>query len=474
MRLLIASALAGALARALIVALLMIAIITGVAYWCVTSARAPIIRHTAEAVHSGALLRQAWLPLWHGDPIDVYGLNDCLILSMLELAPRDGAFPSALSPLIPVPTDVGTTVSSVPATAQCHDLTRVVASAGDSVDANAVTYYHRYIHGYRALLGLALAMMPFATASALMLAVLSALLLALGIGAIRQWTTVPRRATGYMAIAASLLLCGGLPVFGWSFSYAPADIVLVLFLLYSQHAPLTEQRETTLILVLSLLGAATASLDFLTGALPASFCAFLLALSFDAPTVALAQRRLLLGTLAFVGGAIGIFALKLTAAAVIWGPSVFTNFTDQLGAHMGSETILAPNEAAQLAPYGLTAERFTHSRLLRTLYAGVKILYYTPIVTWGSRAVGIFLFAGGLVLGSVALLFPRQGALGLSPMRRPMLALAFCVIPGWYLLFPGHTIQHALFMVRVLVWPLVAGGLLFASRLPGAALQRHT
>jgi hypothetical protein len=136
---------------------------------------------------------------------------------------------------------------------------------------------------------------------------------------------------------------------------------------------------------------------------------------------------------------------------------------------MGSATVFSPLEAEKMAPYGITAERVAQSRLLATFYAGAKILSFTQVVTWGSRIIGVAVFAGSLMLGMVGLLAPRRVfGLRLTP-RPPLLALAFCVVPAWYGLFPNHTIQHAPFMVRILVWPLIAGLLLFASRLPRVA-----
>ncbi|MEE3622979.1 hypothetical protein UCD39_03125 [Nitrospirillum sp. BR 11752] len=121
-------------------------------------------------------------------------------------------------------------------------------------------------------------------------------------------------------------------------------------------------------------------------------------------------------------------------------------------------TFSAP-EQAMLAPYGITSEMLAHSRVLAAAYAFAKVAYMMPIMAWGARGVGI------LVLGisvMVAAISPAISGRRLNREHRTqwLLLLGACLaVPVWYVVFAEHTIKHAFFMVRIIVWTMAAGGI---------------
>jgi hypothetical protein len=145
----------------------------------------------------------------------------------------------------------------------------------------------------------------------------------------------------------------------------------------------------------------------------------------------------------------------MIAVALLWGPHELLDFGNALGARVGSaEWDLAPDKAVQLERWGITVDTIRSSRILSTLYALAKILFFTSGTGWGSHALGIALtLAIPLVLAGKRMLQLRSLA-PLEQTRSILLLLGSAVVPIWYCMFVQHTIIHANFMFRPMVWPL--------------------
>jgi hypothetical protein len=96
--------------------------------------------------------------------------------------------------------------------------------------------------------------------------------------------------------------------------------------------------------------------------------------------------------------------------------------------------------------------------MLASAYALVKIAYFGWILAYGSHAVGAVVVIGGPLLavarGGCRLFRERSVMTGEDCSREWIFLAATAIAPAWYLAFPNHTIEHAFFMVRLMVWPL--------------------
>ncbi|CAN7675672.1 hypothetical protein LJR009_006218 [Bosea sp. LjRoot9] len=412
----------------------------------------------AEAVASGALTRGVALPLARASRVSIHNFNDCLILSMLVLPQEDDIFRRALSPRVPsldAPWS-GEAPSGYPPYVQCRDLALAIEPAADV----PVGYYHRYLHGDWVLAKLLLAVLPFAYATNLLLILLVAGLVGLALLALRNAVRRPGTAgrdCAYAVLALTLLLFYALPVFGWSFSFAPADLVLVGFLLFFYLRPPSALSELEFATAAALFGALTAMFEFLTGGSPSGLILiFAVVLFDDAVDPRAIWRRLCIGTVSFTAAIVLCFAFKMAAVAVIWGLPELTLFGQQIGAHMSSAGWeVAPENAARLARLGIDPDAIRSSFLFSYLYALSKVFYFSQFLAFGSVELGLLLVAlAPLLLGLRQGLLLRRCSEAVERMRAGLLLVACAIMPAWYLAFVHHTIVHAHFMFRPMVWPL--------------------
>lgn len=420
-----------------------------------------------KAVQTGVLGQTIVLPLAHGEPSSVYNFNDCLILSMLVLPPQDKLLTSALSPLVPAvsaPWDEDA-IPGYPHYVQCRDLASVL-NAAPGQEPRAV-YYHRYLHGDWVLAGLLLALLPFGLATNLLGFVLIGTLVALVAMASRnvfrgEGANASTRDRAYAVLGLTLLLFYDLPVYCRSLSFAPADIVIAGFLLYSylyRPSLLSNQAFAT---AASLFGALTLFFEFLTGGIPSGIMAIMAVVAFDDwPDRATMVRRLLVGIGSFTGAIALCFLVKMGVVTAIWGSQELSIFVTALSAHAGSSAwSIAPENLVKLRHFGVDVNTIRSSRLLSYLYALSKIMFFARGLTFGSIGLSLALI-GAL---PIALATRRIVCLAteVDEVRRTrdLLLLGACaVMPVWYFVMVQHTIIHAFFMFRPMVWPL---GLLLA------------
>jgi hypothetical protein len=450
-------------ALALALRILLVVIATLLTFYAASLASALVDQphyrgRVAEAVASGALARDVALPFARSRPVSIHNFNDCLILSMLVLPQEDSLFRRALSPRVPsldAPWS-GEALPGYPPYVQCRDLALAMEPAADV----PMGYYHRYLHGDWVLAKLLLAVLPFADATNLLLVLLVAGLVALALLALRNTMRRPGTAgrdRAYAALALTLLLFYALPVFGWSLSFAPADIVMVGFLLFFYLRPPSALSEPGFATAAALFGALTAMFEFLTGGSPSGLILIFAVVIFDdAADLRVMWRRLCVGAVSFTAAIILCFVFKMAVVAAIWGLPELDLFSRQIGAHMSSGGWeVAPENAARLARFGIGPDAIRSSFLFSYLYALSKVFYFSQFLAFGSVELGFLLAV------VVPVLLALHQAVLLWRCREPVerlrtgLLLAACAImPAWYLAFVHHTIVHAHFMFRPMVWPL--------------------
>lgn len=411
----------------------------------------------ADAVQSGELDRRITLPLAPDEPVAVHNFNDCLILSMLLLSGEDSAVRRAISPRVPTAGTSwdGKAPTGYPPYVQCRDL-KVVMDASTAPESS---YYHRYLHGDWALVRLTLSWLSLAAATNLLMGAQCVVLVLLIVLAVRnvvrrQGDTGRDRA--YAAIVSVLLLFNALPIFGWSFSFGPSDLVLSGFLLFFYLNPPSTLSERGFACACALFGTLTAMFEFFTGAAPGGAMALIAVVVFDGGDRRMLWRKARVGILCFGMAGVLSFALKMAVVAAIWGTGELGIFSRQLGAHMSSGGWdVAPENAARLARFGATPEVIRSNTLFSYVYALAKIVYFSRMHAYGSSMLAILLvLLLPLLLILRTLIHFRRSADPAQRLRASLLLTACAVMPAWYLAFLHHTIVHAHFMFRPMIWPL--------------------
>jgi len=372
--------------------------------------------------------------------IGVHQFNDCLILGM-ALDQRGSKRQLAVSPLLATFPETGLRVEP------CRSLRKL--ASGEAPQATEL-YYHRYLHGQTVLVRyllprLGLRWLRLVFAGALSLAIM-------GVVALSMY----RLARGenlwshllLLSLGLSLARWFGLETFSQSLGHAPADLVIAVFALSICAMARRGVTLKQLVLVSALFGFATVLMELLTGGLPLGLALVIGASPFllrDPSDARAIVHATLLAAAAF-GGAAGVtLLLKLGVAAAVFGTEVLSDFA----LHLAHRTSGAADVGA------LT--------WLQRLTAGLSAL------SGGMR----FLSAAALIVSVCG------GVWGLLTIRRCLpdrLLWTKCLILGfsnlvlllWLIVFWQHTIEHAWFMDRMLVWTIASGAALFAFGLVAA------
>jgi hypothetical protein len=408
---------------------------------------------TLEAIENGTFAASALTPFGGRRRVYRYHYNDCLIVSMLVLEPLDRGVRSAISPRTPAAGPRQAAPAALPPDKMCHSLLRALADP-----EIPRSYYHRYIHGNWVVAGLLLARLPFGASSWLLfgtlvgLSLLTAFLagrsLAAGGAAARE------RDSAWLAMSLAFLLFGGVSRFGWSFSFAPSDIVLSGFLLYAWRVPLAQAGRMRIVRAAALFGALTAAFELLTGAAPAGVALLIAAIAFNRGLEpAGAARRTLLAVGSFAAGFAFAFALKFAIVAALWGLPAASEAWTQLGWRVSVARSIGSSTAELVASLGISAEWAESTRLGNVFAGALRLLYYSGDFLFGSRLLGVVVIGGGpatLVLGSA--LVALRGRCRETRLRAGLLLAAALVTLSWYFIFASHTIGHSEFMMRPLSW----------------------
>ena len=450
---------AGLYLRAFIAAGIAIAVFFALS-WAATFVDQQGIAEKLKAANARGAFTQTWAG-WSGRAIPRFHGNDCLMLGAL-VQDYPGRLAETLSARIPPADAQPAARPGDPTIPACLQFIAALQRP-DPADPNAV-FYHRYLHGQRVFAALALAVasaeaLGWITLLANVLVLLSVLVPAL-LRCREGW-----RECGYAAIAATVLLFGGLWLFGIYFSFSLSDLVLAAFLACAYHLGIAHRDERSFAVAVALFGVATAIFEFLTGGIPFGLALLLGVVALDGP----ADRDALLRR-AFHGGVIFALAIALTFAvklALVWlfvDPSVFADFRSALSSRVGASFVdsLPAQEIAWLAAHGIDAASLDRHWILALLYMIARLAYATFVIGFGSPVIGMIIM-GAAAIGSVVLLVRRaRNACG-SVMRTRLLVLlgSALVMPLWSLVFVNHTLLHAVWMVRPFGWFIALAGLLW-------------
>jgi hypothetical protein len=435
-----------------LVALAVVAALLAASYAAAGADRSVYRARVAEAIRDGTLARPAFTPFAPHARSYRYHYNDCLIASMLVLAPKEGRFRSAVSPLVPVRISAARPDAAVPQAPFCGNLEAALAAPDQPSQ-----YYHRYVHGDWVLAALLLSVLPFGAATGLLFAtllMLTAATAAAAAGALVSGRGDPRRNAAFAAMALGFLLFGGFGLYGWSFSFAPSDIVLAGFLFYAWRRPLAEAGPRRLVAAAATFGSLTAAFEFLVGAAPAGLALLLAAFAFGGNLDRRSVRRAETAIVAFAGAFLLTFAFKFALVAALWGwPEVASAGAQLLLRTSGESVPIVGRTADALSSLGLLPSLANSGRLGLLVVGLLKIVYDARAFEYGSPALGVLVVAvAPLALLALSVLRAFAGTAPEARIRAVLLLVAALGTFGWYVIFAAHTVGHAPFMMRPLSW----------------------
>jgi hypothetical protein len=420
--------------------------LTALLYAMQSLPRASIIVHIRSSFTNGALQEHDWL--WKNDRLGVNQYNDCLLIQMFFF--RRDAWVDTVAPMVvfndwPVPlwADNGEEIS------ECA-IARSAAFSEAPLDlypTQSYFAYGRYIHPFRLPAYLLLEqfdvgairrlyrMMAFGV---LVMILMTQLLLILWRA--ERADERPREGDhvrqGVFFVVLSLILMRfyAIELFALSLAHAPSDILIFVAIAVIALLNLTSTSSRRLCGLCGIFGALVFALDFLHGALPLGLAALIgcVAMKADRHSSAgqIATSAFLSGSSFVVGAGVALF-IKIVTLAVTFGPQAVTGFFLQLH-------------------YRMTGRGFPLSALWRRLSENLEVIFFEDY-----RCSRALLFATGVVL-IVAYGIALARATRASAVQAHVLLLSVLVIGVWYLVFRNHSVIHASFMVRLLVWPLTA------------------
>ncbi|MBX9794194.1 MAG: hypothetical protein K2Y02_07865 [Burkholderiaceae bacterium] len=372
--------------------------------------------------------------------------NDCLILTMSILR-SDNEIEDAVSPLMCVKPQTG----AAPATI-CGMLKRTVIDLADG--GCPQQRYHRYLHGHRVLAALLVPSLGVAEVRVTLRAVAYLLLACLAIAALVPQSRLKVDRRSILTITAGLAAFFGLNYFGPSLSHGPADLVLLAFLVTAATTSFLDMPRNAYVILIAGFAALTAIFEFLTGGLPLSLAVLIGMIGLQANSTHTARyvaARSVSGVAVFLACFGLTFALKLALAWAVFGNAILSDF----------HRALAHRVSSQLA----TGKVATVLDLVNALR------WNLGEITWGSEVAGYVLVAVCVIAATLGLVrVYRNRADATVVTRATLVVLSGLVVPFWYAVFMNHTIEHAWFMVRIAVWPLICGWLLVLA--PGIQAQR--
>jgi hypothetical protein len=382
--------------------------------------------------------------------------NDCLILGMALNQPADAQRSLVISPiaLMHVPPDAPAG-SPGAMESPCLTLQRLVT---DGTTEAPGQFYHRYLHGQVIL---ARFLLPALEIHQIRLLYRSTLALALVTGLATSLVLLVRTRNfvfvGFLIGFVGLSRWFGIGSFGQSLGHAPSDLLPVIYLLALCVGAARGMGRPALIVLAAIFGAVTAGFELLSGGLPLGL-AMVLGGSVMAGRKDIPSRDVLLDGLAalaaFIAAALTCIVAKQLAVIAYFGIETVAGFVQQLRLRM------LPGQYMEAAPNG------GPGLFLAKLAGGLSSLAENSHVLAGGTLF-VAILAGGWGLRQVV----RVEIDPAARTRLVLLAASNLIIFGWFPLLWQHTIQHAWFMDRILVWPIITGAWLFAAgcRLPNSS-----
>lgn len=347
--------------------------------------------------------------------------NDCLILGM-ALDQRYSKEELTVSP-------------SVPFGANDTEICKALRRGTPATDR---FFYHNYLHGQVTLVRYLLPVLSVDQIRALY-RLLITFTLASGIA-----ICLLRRNLVFLIVLLGFSRCFGLETFGQSLGHAPADLVLVGFVTFLAVARLTPRAA---VIASVVFGGLTMIFEMMTGGLPLGL-AVVIGLTWFSLTEK-SVRNVTLAALSCLTAAGSALAIKYAAAFAVFGSldSVFAALRIRTLGH---------------------APAFMDGRTW-------------PEAVFGNMEAmipGMGPLAGLLLL--LAIGFGVMGIIRYPTTENKLLAASNVPVFLWLIVFHQHTIVHAWFMDRMLVWPMVTGFAIYglatqdlAAPRPSTSASRH-
>jgi hypothetical protein len=424
--------------------------------------RAGIRAHIRLSFTNGALQEHDWL--LNNDRLGFNQYNDCLLIQMFFF--RRDAWTDTVAPTVvfndwPIPlwADNGDEIS------ECA-IARSAAFADAPLDlypAESYFAYSRYSHAFRLPAYLLLEQFDVGVirrlyrmiAFGVLVTILVAQLLATLWRAERADDRPHKGAhvsQGVFFVVLSLLFTRfyGLALFAPSLTHAPSDILIFVAIAVMSLLNIPRTSSRMLCVLCGIFGALVFALDFLHGALPLGLATLLgcVAMKADRHSSAgqIATAVFLAGSSFVVGAGVALL-IKIVTVAFTFGPQAVTDFFLQLH-------------------YRMIGRGFPLSAIWIRLSENLEVIFFED-----SRLSRALLFITGLCLivayGIALVRTPRASA-----VQAHVLLLSVLVIGVWYLVFRNHSVIHAVFMVRLLVWPLTATAGIVIVAVSGVAHMR--
>jgi hypothetical protein len=415
-----------------------------------------IRQSTRQAFLEGSLSEQYESPYDRKNGYNQF--NDCLIIVML-LSDYRTNIQEAISPR----KNEGNPCR------QAQMLAGLQASLGSSTETQG-PFYHRYLHGTRAVSGLLLSNFNIAH-SRLIIQALGYLILALCAllalyrvltGLATKDLNIQRAGLFFLLMSLMLMFFYGIEFFGMSLGFGVSDMSVYTILLFLIVVDVGRMSKYLLGAVCVIFGAVTAYLEFLTGQAPLALSLILGAIVVSSPERSRALdvwQTMLIAIFCFAYGVTACFAIKIAVAGAVFGYEEITSalsvFTSRMGAGLGNEGAWYVQDAAQIG-LDISGEH-VHSTSA-VIYLSVLLYRVIPVIGQGSNVVATSLLVAssiGIVAAIVWILLIRNRAKAHCYFL-PLLASA-AVVPAWYLVFLNHSIIHTSFMVRPLVYVVALG-----------------
>jgi hypothetical protein len=364
--------------------------------------------------------------------------NDCNVLQMIANS-NPSRLSGALSPIV--------YSANHEWTDQCAVLQRV-ASEGADLAGLIENHYSRYWHGYRVGVAMGLRTMEIRTLRRVLGGGVWLSLAALLALTDRAGRTTRRVG---LAITLSAAFLWAVPYFDQGFTFGLGDAALIFGLVVLAARPHLAQQVDTIAPFAAIFGAVIAFFEMLTGQLPVAaawLVAVIVAIRRDqARSAATDVRVLSLAVAAFGIGAVFTILIKQVLAFTLSDPAAGHAFLSHIAMYAA-----VPQASGQrpgiLLPF-------------------IRLADAAYVLTYGSKSAGyvlVMLLTLLWVLGAVLAVRDRRET---ANMDRVVLLVASLAPVVWVLLFPQHTVIHALFMVRILVasialvplavsWPVAA------------------
>lgn len=388
----------------------------------------------AQAVRDGFAQQQLQVERGYrfGDTdLGIHQYNDCLILYQAT----DDRAPAAARAVTPLSAELS---RGYP----CLRLRTLVTAGPDG----APHFYHRYLHAHTTLARFLLPDLGVRGTRELYRLLISVVLLAsiLYAGLDLARGRRPAQAAVWLVLSLVFARLYGLEGFGQSLGHGPADLVVVGYLLFlnrgSAGAPIGPRLAWP---ATALFGALTMEFELLTGGLPLGLALVLGALPLAMAPGETRGSDLAGAAAAYVAGALACAAAKLIAVGMTFGVAPLVDMGAQLMVRTGTAPAPPTDGAAGIGDF------------LANWWIGIDAL--APGMRW-------------LVVGLLALAL-LGGAWGYRQLRNPAESedrwLASALIGSnfaillWLAVFWQHSATHALFMTRLLVWPLASCAALF-------------